>query len=494
MVELKNVSFKYAGASSYSVENIDLEIKKGEFVVLVGRSGCGKTTVTRIINGLAGKFYEGCVTGCVRINGTDNEKQSLAAIGREVGSVFQDPKSQFFASITEDEVAFACENFGFEPEDIKRRIKRSLQDVNGLMLSGKEIYPMSSGEKQKIAIASVEAEDPQVFVFDEPSANLDMYSVLMLHDLLKALKEKGKTVIIAEHRLYYLHDLADRFIYMENGLIRHEFYGKELLDIPYEDRRNLGLRAASYGQMLSSFTEKTESEIDEKNSYSDQGLTVNDLSFSYGKREAFKHLSFEAKPGDVIGIAGNNGVGKTTLLSVLSGLLKENKGRVLYNGKKLSKGMRKKCSYFVMQNTYCQLFGESLVDELMLGTKINEDKARKLLKDYGLLELAGRHPMTLSGGQKQRLTLAVAQAAERDVILLDEPTSGLDHTNMMKVSECIRNMAAEGKIILLITHDLEFALVTCSKILYQQKNGAETFLLKNNETKLKEILEKKQPD
>lgn len=492
MVELKNVSFKYAGASSCSAENIDLEIKNGEFIVLAGRSGCGKTTVTRIINGLAGNFYEGSVTGCVSINGTDNKTQSLADIGRKVGSVFQDPKSQFFASITEDEVAFACENFGFEPEDIKRRIKRSLQDVNGLMLLGKEIYPMSSGEKQKIAIASVEAEDPQVFVFDEPSANLDMYSVNMLHELLKGLKKKGKTVVIAEHRLYYLYDLADKFVYMENGRISREFHGNEILDIPFEKRRALGLRAVSYGQMLPLSVKKAGSEIAEKNINSDSCLTVKNLSFSYGKREIFNDLSFEALPGDVIGIAGNNGIGKTTLLSVISGLLKERKGKVLYNGKRLSKGARKKYSYFVMQNTYCQLFGDNLVDELMLGTKINEDEARKILKDYGLLEIAGRHPMTLSGGQKQRLTLAVAQASGRDVILLDEPTSGLDLSNMLKVSECIRNMASEGKRILLITHDLEFALVTCSKILHLKKNGSEIFLLKNNEIKLKEILENKQ--
>ncbi len=488
MVELKNVSFQYAGASFYSAENIDLRIEKGEFVVLAGRSGCGKTTVTRIINGLAVKFYEGNTSGHIFINGIDNEKQSLADIGRQVGSVFQDPKSQFFASITEDEVAFACENYGMAPEEIKVRIKRSLQDVNGLMLSGKEIYPMSSGEKQKIAIASVEAEGPEIFVFDEPSANLDMYSVLMLHDLLKNLKAKGKTVIIAEHRLYYLTDLADRFIYMEDGRVAHEFHVDDLLDIPYEKRKKLGLRAVSYDQMVPQITDDIEKKGIDKN---DLFISVQDFSFSYGKKEIFKNLSFEASSGDIIGIAGNNGAGKTTLLSVLCGLLNENKGKVLYNGKRLSKRARKRQTYFVMQDTYCQLFGENLVNELRLGTKLCKEEAEEILRDYGLLELADRHPMTLSGGQKQRLTLAVARASGRDVLLLDEPTSGLDLQNMLKVSECIKHMAQEGMLILLITHDLEFALSTCNRILHLQKDRSTIFPLKNNEKKLKDILEKK---
>ncbi len=220
MIRLENVTYSYSKEAEASLKNVDLTVKEGQFIVLIGKSGCGKTTVTRVINGLATKFYDGKLTGKVFIKNKNLEQIPLWEIGRTVGSIFQDPRSQFFASLTEDEVAFGCENYGFDRKLIQKRIDHAIHKVGGESQLGKEIYSMSSGEKQKIAIASVYAVNPFIYVFDEPSANLDMDSVIKLQELMKFLKNEGHTVIVAEHRLYYLMELADRFIYMNEGRIR----------------------------------------------------------------------------------------------------------------------------------------------------------------------------------------------------------------------------------------------------------------------------------
>ena len=244
VIQFEDVSFEYPGAETESIQHINLDVKEGEFLVLTGGSGCGKTTLTRLINGLAEQFYEGTLKGRVTLLGRSISEYPLYEIGKKVGSIFQDPKSQFFASITEDEIAFGCENYGVSYEELDGRVSNAIKRINGDMLRGKEIYPMSSGEKQKIAVASVNAVDPEIYVFDEPSANLDMYSVEALKNLMRELKAEGHTIVVAEHRLYYLTDLADRFLYMENGSIKEEWSPEELLSMSENKRQKIGIRAA----------------------------------------------------------------------------------------------------------------------------------------------------------------------------------------------------------------------------------------------------------
>ena len=477
VIQFEDVSFEYPGAETDSIHHISLDVKEGEFLVLTGGSGCGKTTLTRLVNGLGEQFYEGTLKGRITLLGRNISEYPLYEIGKKVGSIFQDPKSQFFASITEDEISFGCENYGVPYEELDRRVSSAIKRINGDMLRGKEIYPMSSGEKQKIAVASVNAVDPEIYVFDEPSANLDMYSVEALKNLMGGLKAEGHTIIVAEHRLYYLTDLADRFLYMENGSIKEEWTAGELRSIPEEKRRAIGIRAADLHHI-----EVDISPVKEK----DMTMEVKDLAFSYRKHPVFHDVSFQAYAGDLIAIVGHNGIGKTTLSNILCGMQKEKEGQVIYNGTKVSKGKRKNFAYFVMQNTDCQLFGDSVEEELLLNGKGSTQEQRDdLLKLYGLFEWKERHPATLSGGQKQRLTLAVSDWIDTPVLILDEPTSGLDFKNMMRISEHLKALAQKGKTILIITHDYEFAAMTCNRVLHFVDEGhVETFPLQENLSRL----------
>lgn len=486
MITFSNVSYGYEGDGKKDIQQLNLSIREGEFLVLTGRSGCGKTTVTRMLNGLATKFYEGVLEGTVYIDENDVNDLPLWEIGKTVGSIFQDPRSQFFASLTEDELAFGCENYGVDRASIEARIADAIDKVRGKNLLNREIFPMSSGEKQKLAIASVYAVSPVIYVFDEPSANLDMASVLRLHELMHLLKNKGCTIVVAEHRLYYLTDLADRFLFMRDGRIMRELLPDDLRTLSPEESNVMGLRSGNLSFCIG--------KPPVARSSMEPSLQVNQVSFSYGKKQIFTNLSFEARRGEIVAVVGYNGVGKSTLGQILCGLLKEKCGNILYHGKKLSKNRRRQVAYYVMQNTDCQLFGEDVAEELKLNQRrLDEEEIEKVLKRYALWEYRERHPATLSGGQKQRLTLAVADIINPQILVLDEPTSGLDGENMRNISTHLIELARQGKTLLVITHDYEFALSTCDRVLALAEGCCRMdFPVHGNEKKLLALMQEEE--
>ncbi len=486
MIAIKEVSFRYHEDRDESISSINLRIKQGEFVLFCGRSGCGKTTVTRLLNGLIPHFYEGSLQGEVLIKGRSIRDMKLHQIAQLVGSVFQDPRSQFFTVDTTSEIAFGCENKGMAREEMIRRLDDTVAAMKIAKLLERNIFKLSSGEKQKIAIASVYAAGPSVFVLDEPSANLDQQATEELRDILCLLKERGHTVIIAEHRLHYLRDLIDRVIYMEQGRITGEYDRQSFLAMSEKERQNKGLRCI--------FPEELAwQRPDRKKQTGEEVLALDRLCFGYmGSPPVLDGMCLKAGKGEIIGVAGLNGAGKSTFAKILCGLLGEKKGTVKLLSAQAKTGERVKRSYFVMQDADYQLFTESVEEELGLGNESLPQLSAKIeavMESLGLSHFRECHPASLSGGQKQRVTIAVALVKRAELLILDEPTSGLDAENMRRVAAMLQKVSEEGKTVFVITHDYEFIVHTCTRIVYLEdgKIGADFFLNDNNFMQLKRL-------
>ena len=238
MINLKNVDFTYNNAkTNIGVHHVNLEISKGQVVLLCGSSGCGKTTLTRMINGLIPNFYEGKLSGDITVCGLDVKKSELYELTPFVGSVFQNPKSQFYTVQTDSEIVFGCENIGLKKELIYQRFEDVVGKLNISPLLGKSLFSLSGGQKQKIACASVATLFPEIFVMDEPSSNLDIETIYELAEIIREWKKEKKTVVIAEHRLYWLMDIADRVIYIKDGKI--------LQDIPINEFKKISIDTLS---------------------------------------------------------------------------------------------------------------------------------------------------------------------------------------------------------------------------------------------------------
>ena len=257
MIELKNVSFEYsagdgiergaAGAVGETVSNgslrgLNLSVAEGEFVLLTGGSGCGKTTILRLINGLIPNFFEGRLEGSVSVDGFDVSHAELYDTAKSVSTVFQNPRSQFFNVDTTSELAFACENQGMEESEILRRIDKTVSELHLQPLMDRSLFDLSGGQKQKIACASVAVTGNKIILLDEPSANLDLQTIDELAELLKKWKGEGKTIIVAEHRISYLWDFADRTVVLKEGQVVRELSRAQMDKISEEELHGLGLR------------------------------------------------------------------------------------------------------------------------------------------------------------------------------------------------------------------------------------------------------------
>ena len=454
MIKFENVNVTMQGKRILS--DINLEIQDGEFVLICGESGCGKTTMTKLINGLIPHFVRDVsVDGTITVCGKNVVEMPMYEIAELVGSVFQNPKTQFFYTNSNAEMAFGLENRGVEPEYIRKRIKNTINELDIEKLEDRDVFSMSGGEKQLLAFASVYVMNPQIYVLDEPSANLDIAAMEKLSERMKVIKEKGHTVVVAEHRLAWIQKFADRIIYMKEGRIEQEFTSDEFKALSDLKRKQMGLRSIVPEQIqIPEITGNSEDAV----------LQICNLSCKRKKQMIFQNISLSARAGDIIGITGKNGAGKSTFCNCLCGLLKPKDGEILYQGKKLSEKARTKLFGMVMQEVNHQLFSDSVKNECMLANEeASEQEIRELLEKFDLEEYAEYHPMILSGGQRQRLAICQAVMGEKKLLIFDEPTSGLDFRHMCQVEKLMKQLSEEKYIIIVVTHDYEFLNRACKR-------------------------------
>lgn len=462
MIEFNNVSFYYdATPKIKSISNLSLTVKKGECVLITGTSGCGKSTLLRLLNGLIPEFYSGKVEGGIYIDSKNMQEVRIEDRAGIIGIVFQNPRSQFFNVDTTSELAFGLENLAFPEKEILDRISRTVRDFQIESLMDRNIFELSGGEKQKIACASIDVLAPEIILLDEPSANLDYEAAENLRELIKCWKKVGKTILIAEHRINYVWDLADRVIILENGTLKKEIPKSELISFTEDDAKRFGMRSLKRVAPIS---------IVKTDTSSDDYILLKDFNYSYDKKhQIFSIKEMKIPKGKVTAIVGTNGTGKTTFLESICGMRK-NSGIMYLDGKSYTCKKRVGEIFMVMQDVNHQLFTESVLDEVLISQpEENEDEAKQILSDVGLEVFCDRHPMSLSGGQKQRLALACAIASKLPVLLLDEPTSGLDCLQMNAVGQILNQLKEEGRTIITVTHDSEFIECCCDNVINMEE-------------------------
>ena len=478
MIDFK-LNFCYEGENQSALQDVKGTVPSGKCIVLCGDSGCGKTTLLRSMNHLIPTFYEGSLKGYCRMKGQDINALSIGETGKLAASVFQDPRSHFFTVNSSTEVAFGLENHGVTQEKMKRRVEKAFAVFHLEKLKDRNVYELSSGERQLVSILAAWAMDTEILLLDEPTANLDFAAINQLREVLLSLKQQGKTLVISEHRLHYLTDIADEYWVMAQGEIREKRTAQELLALSDEQLSRLSLRTTNLAhltlQVKQPISPCSETAV----------LSIRDVGFSYRRNESeiLQHCFMRVHTGEVVGLIGSNGSGKTTLGKIVSGLLRADYGEINYNGKPANTRVLRKNSLFIMQEAEFQFFTNSVINELKYGHKDTPEicaEIERLLKRFGMWEYRNRHPFSLSGGQMQKLTLMLACLSSKPIIILDEPTAGLDAKSLKSCVALIQEMQKK-KMILIITHDLELISQVCNRCICLSKGSIEQeFFLRDN--------------
>lgn len=457
MIGIARVTWTYPHADDPSLNDLDLRIEPGEFVVLCGASGSGKSTALRLMNGLVPHMHdEGALTGTVTVDSIDTTDADLDAIGLVTGTVLQHPRRQFFTDTAAEEIAFAMENFGFRPDRIRARVAETLETLAAAVPLDQRLRDLSGGQQQQVAIAAATAHQPQILLLDEPSSNLSADAVDRLTSTLAVLKAHGMTIVVAEHRLRYLEDLADRIVVMACGTIEVDWTAAQFRAVSDADLAREGLRGTVRAADLPTLSAGGGSIAGSTAAADvpDGQLELERIRCRLGGRVVLdiEHANFAA--GSVTAIRGINGAGKSTLARIVTGL-QRSQGTIRLDGKSLSRRARQRASAIVMQDVQRQLFTDTVSAEIALAAidAPNPPDVSAVLQSLDLDHLAERHPLSLSGGQQQRLVVAGVRVAGRRIVVFDEPSSGVDRRHLASISDQIRQVAAGGAVVLLISHD-----------------------------------------
>ncbi len=496
-IQIENLAYRYPNTEKNALSDINLTIESGQFVVVVGSSGSGKTTLLKAIAQLVPDFYGGVVQGKVKINDKDCKDIEPIDLVKKIGIVFQNPESQIIMNSVEEEIVFGLENIGSSNSLMKRRV---MEVSSALGLSQEEntlIKNLSGGQKQKVALASVLAMQPEVLILDEPTSQLDPIAGEDIITMARRLNEEnGLTVILTEQKLERCFHLADRIIVIEEGKVVHDsldlnatvkwasdidatfvpplsrvFAKNKITKIPItvkEGRRlleekNYDWSAFNDDRLIVAEDNNNEIEIKKLWHIYDNGF------------EALKGCDFKIAKGKCTVIMGENGSGKTTLLKNIAGLLQPSRGQIVFNNTDEVLTITPSEIGYLSQNPSDYLFLDTVKEELLFTNKhlkIAENSWQKsLIKMLGIGHLLDKNPRDLSTGERQRVALSSVLAIKPKVLLLDEPTRGLDYDLKLKLGQLINELIKEEISVVMVTHDVEFTA----------EYGDQVVLLRNGE-------------
>ncbi len=495
-VSIRGLSFSYRrNEGAVALRSIDLDVEKGEFVVIMGPSGAGKSTLANCLNSLVPRFMHGEYEGVVLVNGVEAGKSSVNRMAEEIGLVFQDFEAQLFSTNVRLEIAFGPENFAVPRNDIAERIVKVLKTVNLQGFEGRSPSALSGGQKQRLAIGSVLAMQPDIVCMDEPTTDLDPLGKTGVFGIARELHERGAlTLIIIEHETEEALK-ADRLVIMEDGAITAQGRPADILrDAVFTERVGvMPLPVPKFFQMASAiepeempllpaegaaFFREHGYSLDQSRyeelllkdrsrleRYGAEVLRVSGLCHVYpGGNRAVDGVDLSVREGEFVALLGHNGSGKTTLAKHFNGLLRPTKGSVLIRGMDTSRHsvfeIGREIGY-VFQNPDHQIFSETVREEVafsprMRGCPGSELDAR-VSEALEAVDMAGseeKDPFSLSKGERQRVAVASVLSARPGIIVLDEPTTGLDYRGQRKMMELVKKLNEAGRTVVMITHTM----------------------------------------
>jgi energy-coupling factor transport system ATP-binding protein len=502
-IEISNVTWTYRKTENPAITNLNIDIKPSEIVFITGPAGAGKTTFCRFINGLIPHFYTGKLEGKVVVRGMDTAEYPPETLCGYVGLIFDNPSNQLFNLTVYDEIAFGPENLCIPPDKIREIVADALKFCRLETYVDKTPHHLSGGEQQACALASIMAMRPQIYVLDEPTANLDPYGTELVFDRVEDLfRTEKKTGIIVEHKLEQISKLADRMIVLDQGKIILEGKPREVmqsvdklsqlgLKVPQVtllahnlqkkgiDLQNLPTSLEEGINTISGLLDQGKLEVIDKNSKqrgenivekttNEKEVLVDcqDIWYTYPDgTEALKGVDLKIHKGDFLGLIGKNGSGKTTLAKIIKGLYSPTKGKVLVSGTDLFEKTgidRAKTVGYVFQNPDDQIFSKTIRDEIGFGLrflKLSKDEEEKLInKAAATMELQDhldKNPFDVSQGLRQRVAIASVLIFEPEIFIIDEPTTGQDFARSKIIMDMVRALHRIGKTIIIVTHDME---------------------------------------
>ena len=508
MIKIRDLTFYYGDASRPALQDVNLDIEDGEFVLVTGPSGCGKTSLCRCFNGLIPHFYGGEIAGGLEVQGLDVMRHTTRELATRVGMVFQDPENQLVSMDVQREVAFGLENLAFPRDVMAKRVEEALDTLGISGLRHRQVHELSGGEKQKVVISSVLALHPDVLVLDEPTSELDPKGAEDVLSIVRRLNDElGITVILVEHRLDRVVHLVDRMIVMDEGKIiadgnpravlsngditsigagvppivrivqRLRDNGVNVDDIPLTVKEGrsmlkdifMGARGSTLSHTESADNGRPVIEIDKLWHAYPEGIT------------ALKNVSLRICEGEFVAVMGRNASGKTTLVKHINGLLQPTKGKVIVSGIDTRRATIAQLSRkvgFIFQNPNDHIFADTVEEEIAfilknLGFDSGEIAARidEMLEMFALKEFRKRYPRSLSGGERQRVAMASVLVARPRVLILDEPTRGMDYRLKSELMRFLNGYREKGNTVVLVTHDVETVAEHADRVVLLSEGG-----------------------
>lgn len=502
IIQIKDVTFTYLGEKKPALKNANLTIKQGDFVLILGPSSAGKSSLLNLLNGSVPNIFEGKMDGDVIVDGMNTREHDVSELATSVGLVFQDPESQLVNIFIKDEVYFGPENLLMPIEEIRENALQAMRMVGLDHLMEREVFQLSGGQKQKVALASVLSSRPKVIALDQPTANLDPKSKVEVFQILARLnRELGVTVVVVEHDVDDLAGLINKVVVMQDGAILasgtpREVFGKNFQDFSEE----LGLwvpQISEVAQKIGHIVKFKELPlvVDEAvepirkaigkaatGEYSRQAgkradrgteagstpplVEVHNLTFTYAINgvQALQDVNLKVAPGEFLAIVGRNGSGKSTLAKTLMKINPVDRGKVFIKGKDindLSLFETSKTIGYVFQNPDHQFVADTVFDEVAYSLRVRgiaeaevQERVHEVLDLFNLTEYVSLSPFALSMGQRRLLSVATMLVVDQDVIILDEPTIGQDQASSNLLMGYLDRLNRQGKSMIIITHDM----------------------------------------